>query len=80
MVCPSQLLPVHKNLMLVCCAVFLQVSGNAAPMEKNLLEYLRRHPECEVFTGQVTVSGSGFHYLVHPTSKGALVFVACGKR
>merc|ERR1711977_369659 len=27
-------------------------SGNAAPLERNLFEYLRKHPDCEVYTDQ----------------------------
>lgn len=30
----------------------LKVCGMAAPMQKNLAEYLRTHPECEVYDGQ----------------------------
>merc|ERR1712199_19259 len=29
-----------------------KVSGNAAPMEKNVQEYIRQHPEMEVYVAQ----------------------------
>lgn len=29
-----------------------RISGNAAPREAKLAEYLRKHPECEVYSGQ----------------------------
>jgi len=29
-----------------------KISGNAAPMEKNIDEYLRKHPECELYISQ----------------------------
>ena len=29
-----------------------KIAGKAAPMQRNLDDYLRKHPECELYSGQ----------------------------
>lgn len=35
-----------------------KISGNAAPMEKNVDDYLRKHPDCEIYRGQDKLPGA----------------------
>lgn len=47
-----------------------RISGNAAPTEKKLADYLRKHPECEVYAGQdKQPAGARGAYAAPPASR-----------
>mmetsp|Transcript_41853 Transcript_41853/g.164092 ORF Transcript_41853/g.164092 Transcript_41853/m.164092 type:complete len:278 (-) Transcript_41853:229-1062(-) len=51
-----------------------KIAGNAAPLGKNLAAYLRKHPDCEVYSNQnVDLSANKKGDFVQPTGLGAHV-------